>query len=132
MLQGKIDLNAPVQRYIPWFQVAPPGASSRITIRNLLIQTSGLSPYLGGIHPATSDESIEKFVRAMRTTKLTAPVGTQFQYSNANYAVLGLAIQMVSGEAYGAYIQQHIFEPLHMHESFTQESEARKAGLTAG
>jgi CubicO group peptidase (beta-lactamase class C family) len=130
--QGKITLDAPVQRYIPWFQVATPGAASRITIRDLLIQTSGLSPYLGGIHPAEPHESIEHFVRAMRTTTLTAPVGTTFQYSNANYAVLGLVIQMVSGEAYGTYIQQHIFAPLAMQESFTSQADARKHGLTAG
>ena len=128
----KITLDAPVQRYIPWFQVATPGAASRITIRDLLIQTSGLSPYLGGIHPAEPHESIEQFVQAMRTTTLTAPVGTTFQYSNANYAVLGLIIQMVSGEAYGAYIQQHIFAPLAMHESFTSQAQARTHGLTAG
>ncbi len=130
--QGKIDLDAPVQRYIPWFHVATPGASSQITIRHLLTHTSGLSPYLGGIRPASPDESIEKFVRGMSTTRLTAPVGKQFQYSNANYAVLGLVVQVVSGEAYGAYIQQHIFDPLVMHESFTSQAEALKHGLTAG
>jgi len=67
--QGKITLDAPVQRYIPWFQVATPGASSQITIRNLLTHTSGLSPYLGGIRPASPNESVEQFVRAMRTTR---------------------------------------------------------------
>jgi CubicO group peptidase (beta-lactamase class C family) len=130
--QGKIALDAPVQRYIPWFHVATPGASSRITIRNLLTHTSGFSPYLGGIHPAAPGESIEKFVRAMRTTTLTAPVGTKFQYSNANYAVLGLVVQMVSGEPYGVYIQQQIFAPLQMHESFTSQAAALKHGLTTG
>lgn len=130
--QGKIDLDAPVQRYIPWFQVATPGASSRITIRNLLAQTSGFSSYLGGLHLATPDESIEKFVRAISTTKLTAPVGTTFQYSNANYAVLGLVVQMVSGEPYGSYIQQHIFAPLGMRDSFTTQAEGIKHGLTEG
>src|SRR5260370_11874312 len=81
--QGKIDLDAPVQRYIPWFHVATPGASSQITIRHLLTHTSGLSPYLGGIRPASPDESIEKFVRGMSTTRLTAPVGSQFNDTDA-------------------------------------------------
>src|SRR5215207_5758984 len=40
---GKVELDAPVKRYLPWFRVATPGASSRITVRNLLNQTSGLS-----------------------------------------------------------------------------------------
>lgn len=40
---GKVDLDAPVQRYLPWFRVADPQASARITVRHLLNQTSGLS-----------------------------------------------------------------------------------------
>ncbi|MGW8226820.1 MAG: serine hydrolase domain-containing protein, partial [Anaerolineales bacterium] len=41
---GKVDLDAPVQRYLPWFRVADPQASTQITVRHLLNQTSGL-PY---------------------------------------------------------------------------------------
>src|ERR1043166_8009094 len=41
--QGKIDLDAPVQRYLAWFQLADAGTSPRVTIRNLLHHTSGLS-----------------------------------------------------------------------------------------
>src|SRR4029079_3196556 len=39
---GKVGLDAPVQRYLPWFQVATPDASARITVRHLLNQTSAL------------------------------------------------------------------------------------------
>jgi CubicO group peptidase (beta-lactamase class C family) len=39
---GKIELDAPVQRYLPWFRVADPAASAQITVRHLLNQTSGL------------------------------------------------------------------------------------------
>ena len=55
---GKVDLDAPVQRYIPWFQVADPEASAQITVRHLLNQTSGLTERAGrgatlaaGMHP---------------------------------------------------------------------------------
>jgi len=41
---GKVDLDAPVQRYIPRFRVADPRASALITVRHLLNRTSGLSP----------------------------------------------------------------------------------------
>ena len=44
---GQIDLDAPVQRYLPWFHLADPDASARITIRHLLIHTSGISRYTG-------------------------------------------------------------------------------------
>ena len=39
---GTVDLDAPVQRYIPWFRVADPRASAQITVRHLLTMTSGL------------------------------------------------------------------------------------------
>lgn len=130
--QGKIELDAPVQHYLPWFHVATPGASNRITIRNLLTHTSGFSPYLGGVRPASPDETIEQFVRGLSKIRLTAPVGKQFQYSNANYAVLGLVIQVLSRQSYGTYIQQHIFDKLQMHYSFVSLVEAGKYGLATG
>jgi len=54
---GKIELDAPVQRYLPWFRVADPVASAHITVRHLLTQVSGLSremkEKLGRVRPAT-------------------------------------------------------------------------------
>ncbi len=44
---GKIELDAPVQRYLPWFRVADPVASAHMTVRHLLIQVSGLSTAVG-------------------------------------------------------------------------------------
>ncbi len=44
---GKVELDAPVQRYLPWFRVADPQASAQMTVRHLLNQTSGL-PVLPG------------------------------------------------------------------------------------
>ena len=41
--EGKIDLDAPVQTYLPWFELADKEASTKITVRNLLNQTSGIS-----------------------------------------------------------------------------------------
>ena len=71
----------------------------------------------------------------MRTPKdvaLTAPVGTTYQYSNNNYATLGLIVQAVSGQSYEVYVQQHIFEPLHMQQSFVSEREAMRHGMATG
>jgi len=130
---GKMDLDAPVQRYLPWFRVADRHASAQITVHHLLHQTSGLSPS-AGVEPlaGTGQASLEQRVRELRTVVLSQPVGQTFQYSNANYVVLGLLIQVVSGQTYGAYLQQHIFAPLQMHHSFVSQGEALKAGLATG
>ena len=51
---------------------------------------------------------------------------------SANYDILGLIVQRVSGEPYATYVQQHIFAPLQMHDSFASEQEARRDGLAQG
>jgi CubicO group peptidase (beta-lactamase class C family) len=58
----------------------------------------------------TGDETFEHEVRALEDVALTAPVGTTYQYSNLNYATLGLLVQAVSGQSYAAYVQRHIFD----------------------
>jgi CubicO group peptidase (beta-lactamase class C family) len=132
---GKVDLDASVQRYIPWFRVAGEEASARITVRHLLNHTSGLSTKTGRSFQGngdTSDGALERAVRKLRTVQLTMPVGATYQYSTINYSVLGLVVQTVSGQSYERYIQEHIFGPLDMGHSFTSEADAEPQGLATG
>ena len=132
---GQVELDAPVQRYLPWFRVADPEASAAITVRQLLIQTSGLSRAAGLAQPAsddTNESALEERVRALNNAELTQPVGAAHQYSNANYDVLGLIVQAASGQSYEAYVQQHIFAPLAMDNSFVSQTEAMQHGMAVG
>ncbi len=130
---GKIALDAPVQRYLPWFRVADPVASSHITVRHALNQVSGISTSVGlRMFTDSLAETPEQYVRNLRTVTLTKPVGAAFQYSNANYAILGLIVQDVSGAPYETYLQQHILTPLQMKQSFVSREQARGAGLAQG
>lgn len=129
---GKIDLDAPVQRYIPWFRLADPEATAKITLRRLLTHTSGISRYAGReLLGGRGNKTMEQSVRDLARVKLRKPVGT-FQYSNTNYLIAGLVIQVVSGQTYEAYIQEHIFRPLRMQHSFTNEEEAMLRGAAMG
>ena len=132
---GQVDLDAPVQEYLPWFRVADAAASARITVRQLLNQTSGISPRTGKTFQGNgdvSDKALERAVRKLSTAELSEPVGSTFQYSTVNYAVLGLIVQEVSGETYEEYVQQQIFTPLGMQHSFTSEADAEPQGLATG
>jgi CubicO group peptidase (beta-lactamase class C family) len=132
---GKINLDAPVQRYLPWFRVADPQSSARMTVRHLLNQTSGLPTSSGEITLADFDNSpgaTERQARALSTLVLTRPVGSAFEYSNSNYNVLGLIIEAASGELYADYIQKHIFTPLNMSHSYTSQAMAKQNGLAVG
>ena len=94
---GKMQLDVPVQRYLPWFRVADPAASARITVRNLLNQTSGISTATGVAFLTETPGTLEQQVRNLSKVALTQPVGKTFQYSNSNYATLGLIIEKSLG-----------------------------------
>jgi CubicO group peptidase (beta-lactamase class C family) len=132
---GKVELDAPVQRYLPWFRVADEKASAEITVRHLLNQTSGLSTKTGRSFQGsgdTSDAALENAVRELRNVELTAPVGETYQYSTINYSILGLIVQTVSGRSYESYVQTEILDPLQMRDSFTSETAAKPNGLATG
>jgi CubicO group peptidase (beta-lactamase class C family) len=132
---GKVELDAPVQRYLPWFRVADPVASARMTVRHLLNQTSGFSSSSGEVIMADFDDrpgATERQVRALSTLKLIHPVGEKVEYSNLNYNILGLIIEVTSGELYTDTIQNHIFTPLQMSHSYTSKAAAQQNGMAVG
>lgn len=127
----KMDLDAPVQNYLPWFELADKEASAKITVRHLLNQTTGLSEKDGNrFWP--SQQGLEEMVRGLNTMPLTHPVGAKFEYSNINYSIAGLIVEKVSGQPYGEYVTQHIFEPLDMRHSFSSRELALADGVAEG
>jgi len=114
--KGLLDINKPVQTYIPWFKVADEQASSKITINHLLHHTSGLSDSGYGVVLPLKTSS-EDAVRSLAKAKLTAPVGSKFQYFNMGYAVLSYLIELQSGQTYAEFIYENILSPLAMDSS---------------
>lgn len=113
--EGKLELDAPVRRYLPWFRVADERASGQITVRHLLNQTGGLSTKTGRSFQGNgdpSDDALQTAVRKLSSAELTAPVGQKHQYSTINYSVLGLIVQTVTGRSYESYVQSNILDPL--------------------
>jgi len=132
---GKVELDAPVQRYLPWFRVADPRASAQMTVRHLLNQTSGLPLVPGWQLLADLEDrpdATQRQARSLSSLNLTRPPGAAFEYSNLNYNLLGLVIEAASGEAYAAYVQNHIFGPLEMSHSHTSKAAAKQDGLAVG
>jgi CubicO group peptidase (beta-lactamase class C family) len=132
---GKIELDAPVQRYLPWFRVADRQASAQMTVRHLLNQTSGLPASIGELAAVDFDSrpgAAERHARALSTLVLAHPVGSAFEYSNSNYILLGLIIEAASGGSYADYLQKHIFTPLDMGHTYTSQVTARQNGLAVG
>lgn len=130
--EGLVDLDTPAQDYIPWFTTADPEISSRITIRQLLNQTSGLSDGSFRRPLITEETTLEETIRHLNEAQLTTSPGTTFHYFNPNYNVLAQVIEAVTGKSFPDYVVENIFNPLDMTHSFVELEPAIDAGLANG
>ena len=119
--QGDLDLDDPVSKHLPFFEVTYPSLDSPpITIRHLLNHTSGLPDtipaMIGWVH--TEDESYDQTEllkeQLPNFNKLKFTPGRDSAYSNLGYMVLGAIIEAVTGERYESYVVDHILQPLQM------------------
>jgi len=79
-----------------------------------------------------SPSALEDEVRALQNVALDRPVGNSFEYCNLNYGTLGLVIESVSGKSYEQYLEENIFTPLGMSNSFADYQEAQQHSLAQG
>ncbi|MDQ7237838.1 serine hydrolase domain-containing protein [Bacillus pacificus] len=131
----KIKLEDPVQRYLPWFKLKDSQISSTITIQHLLTHSSGISTYEGLLlsdKQSKSSTALKENVMKLSNVKVTAPPGEKYQYSNANYIVLGALIEEVANETYSSYMQKYIFQPLNMNGAAASKETAYEKGYLTG
>lgn len=137
--EGRIRLDDPVSAYLPELdkrQVLRPGAQriddteparSAITLRHLMTHTSGLS--YGVFDPGTllfqaynkagvlnPTQDLAGMIKALAPLPLSFHPGTQWEYSVAS-DVLGRVVEVVSGESFGAFLAQRLFQPLGMKDT---------------
>ncbi|WP_214483974.1 serine hydrolase domain-containing protein [Bacillus sp. SM2101] len=133
--EGTVQLDDPIQMYLPWFSLKDKEAASKITIVQLLTQTSGISTYSGLL---LSDQGSQDFntiknnVESLSDTKLTATPGEKHQYSNANYLILGALIEEVTNQTYSEYMEEQVFSPLGMNNAAADNDTAYERGYLAG
>lgn len=108
---GKVDLDAPVQRYLPGFTGE---MKERVTIRHLLTHSAGLPAWRPLYKEAASPQ--EALGLVLQTPLDTAP-GIRMVYSDLGAILLGEVVRAVSGESIDAYVAAHVFGPLGMRET---------------
>lgn len=120
--QNKIDLDLPIQRYLPNF---PQKKAGDITIRQLLSHSSGIGGYQSDrerentTHYADLQAALDRF----QDRELLARPGTEFNYSTYNYVLLGRIIEQVSGMSYEEYLKTHIWGPAGMTQTGIENDE---------
>lgn len=133
--ENTINLEDPVQKYIPWFTLKDKQAASKITIKHLLTHSSGISTYSGlSISDKASKDfnAIKHYVESLSNIELTAPPGNKHQYSNANFLILGALIEEVTKQTYSEYMEKQIFIPLGMMNAAADNDTAYEKGYLAG
>jgi CubicO group peptidase (beta-lactamase class C family) len=120
--QGRLSLDDPVVKHLPFFRVEYPAASSPlVTVRHLLNHSSGL-PDMGlalvrRVH-REGDPPVNQtaFVEAVlpEHSRLAFEPGSRTSYTNLGYVVLGALVEKVSGRAYEDYVRDHILRTLRM------------------
>lgn len=122
---GKIELDAPMQRYLPASKFDDPDMGS-VTVRHLLNQTSGLPAHAP--RADAHDASLAAHVAALRGVRLVSTPGKDHLYSSPNYQLLGRLVEVVSGESFGDYVQRRVLDPLQMTSSSAKGAEHAAPG----
>jgi CubicO group peptidase (beta-lactamase class C family) len=108
----KIGLDDPIGRYVSGLTAE----ASSVTVRQLLNHSSGLGNYF-------APQNLPALIRARTLQDLKAlaagekpafPPGSRFAYSDTGFLLLGLMVEQVSGQAFGDYLQAHVFRPAGM------------------
>lgn len=121
--QGKVDLDAPVQRYLPdwtgqW--------KAQVRVRDLLTHSAGLPSWRPLYKEAPTREAALRLVLA---TPLEKPPGERMVYSDLGAILLGQVVERVSGQSFDAYVRHEIFEPLGMRSTLFRPSTRLRARI---
>jgi CubicO group peptidase (beta-lactamase class C family) len=122
--EGRLDIDDPVVRHLPWFRVPRTGA--RITIGHLLGHTSGITAGVDGTPEATFQ------VWRLRSLPPGSAPGRRFHYSNVGYKTLGLVIEAIEGRPYPEVIRSRVLEPAGMTASEPAITHATRDRLAIG
>lgn len=134
--KGYFKLDDPVEKYFPEIidLADKPEDADPITFRHLASHTSGLSrePNLKGAASGSINQWEDKILASIPETSYRTLPGEKFSYSNIGFGILGLAVSRAVGEPFMDLVEEHIFNPLGMENSFFILTESHIAHLAMG
>jgi CubicO group peptidase (beta-lactamase class C family) len=115
--EGRVDLDAPLSRYVPQFKMLPRFPGSVVTVRSVLDMHSGI-PGDAENGQITSGRPYPEFRTALLRTLANSyperPVDTTWAYCNSGYTLLQNLVEHVTGQSFAGYTHQHLFGPMGM------------------
>ncbi len=120
--EGSVSLDEDIRTYLPEL----PDFGHVVTVRHLIYHTSGLRDWPGmlalsgrSMEDVISMKEILHFVKRQQTLNFTP--GTQYSYSNTGYNLLALLIERISGQSFRSFMNDEIFVPLGMTQTYFQD-----------
>ncbi|NDU75180.1 serine hydrolase [Actinomadura sp. DSM 109109] len=122
--EGRVELDAPVERYLPGVVRGADNDGREITVRQLLQHTSGLPDVLDHLSPLEVLDDPLRHREARELVDIALPHPREFEpgkgwgYSSTNYILAGMVVESVTGRPYGAEIRRRVIRPLGLHDTF--------------
>jgi CubicO group peptidase (beta-lactamase class C family) len=130
---GTLGLDDPIERWIPDYPNRD--AALKVRVRHLLDMTSGIGDFFGPAFDATDKRSLRHnndYVSLFASDALAFEPGSQTQYSNGGYVLLGVLIERASGQDYYEYVREHIYRPAGMKSADSYTRDANTPDLAVG
>lgn len=120
--QGKVDLDAPVRRYIKDFRLSDENVAKKVTVRHLLTHMGGwVGDYFNEF--GNGDDALDRMVKDIAKLPQVQPLGTIWSYNNTGFNVASRVIEVVTRKPYEQAAQEMIFDPLGLDMTFFYPSD---------
>lgn len=119
--EGKLNIKDDIHQYLPQYNTY----GRKITIQNLLSHTSGIPSYTEiyeFAELAKNNVPIQRLVKLFESKPLIYEPGSNWSYSNSGYVLAGLIIEKITGKPFNDFLQQRIFKPLLMNDTYLGSS----------
>ncbi len=130
--EGKVEWDAPVVRYLPWFQMWDPYVTRELTVRDLLVHRSGLGLGAGDLlWWPTSTYNRREIAERLRFIRPATSFRSAYAYDNVLYLIAGHVIETVSGQSWEDFVGARILAKVGMTTSSVKHSGAAAGGNIA-
>ncbi|MCI0555365.1 MAG: beta-lactamase family protein, partial [Anaerolineae bacterium] len=120
--QGKVDLDAPVRKYIKALKLRDENVAKRVTIRHLLTHRGGwVGDYFNDF--GNGDDALDKMVKDISKLPQVQPLGKIWSYNNTGFNIASRVIEVLTKKPYEQVAQEMLFDPLGLDKSFFYPSD---------
>jgi len=120
--QGKVDLDAPVKKYLKDFRLRDKDVTQKVTVRHLLTHMGGwVGDYFNDF--GNGDDALDRMVKDIAKLPQVQPMGTIWSYNNTGFNVASRVIEVVTKKPYEQAAQEMLFDPIGLKMSFFYPSD---------